>query len=177
MGNQFKIITIIGCTLSAILSSQQAIAEPICSDDVTEIVPQLLTDLPSYSNRVIQRSRKLSRQEDTYSYVLVASLADFRPIPLSTEQFTSTVPDTTQQVFFTVLEKQYLNNNAVTFENYYWLFLTPTSQGWAIANLVSSFANLKTDALVSPPQNSIQGAIGQATKLWLRDFNAHCGKN
>ncbi|MBV5260783.1 hypothetical protein FLX56_20415 [Synechococcus moorigangaii CMS01] len=149
-------------------------AQPHCDATLTEIMPQLLEDLPSYGNRVIQRARNLNRTEDSFSYIVTASPAEFQPLPLQNRQYTSLAPDTTEQVFFTTLETQYNNYQKISFENYYWLFLTPTKNGWAIANVVSSLANPDPNQPPNPPRDASRGSIGQAVKLWLRDFNAKC---
>lgn len=145
-----------------------------CETELTEIVPQLLEDLPSYGNRVIQRARKLDRTEDSFSYIVTASPADFQPIPLQNRQFTPHVPDTTEQIFFTTLETQYNDTQKFSFENYYWLFLTPTKNGWAITTLMSSLANPDASQPANPPRDAFQGSVGQSIQLWLRDFNAKC---
>lgn len=161
-------------SLELVGTVQQAIAAPICHEQITDIVPQLLADLPSYGNRVIQRSRQLSREEDTYSYIVTTSPADFRPLPLRTQQYTPAVPDTTTQIFFTTLEKQYSGDRQILSENYYWLFVTPIDQNrWAIAHLVSSLSHTDPQ-LATPPRDASQSSIGQAIKLWLRDYNANC---
>lgn len=154
--------------------SPKAIATPVCSPELTDILPQMLTDLPSYGNRVIQRSRRLDRDQDSFSYVLVADQGEFEPLTLRNQQFTPTVPDTTEQFFFTTLEKQYLGDTRITSEKYYWLFLTPTDNGWAIVHLFSSIGNHDPERLPTPPRDAIDSIIGSATKLWFRDYNAHC---
>ncbi|ANV87344.1 hypothetical protein [Picosynechococcus sp. PCC 7117] len=156
------------------ICSTKAIAQPQCNAPLTEIVPQLLGDLPSYGNRVIQRARNLDRTEDSFSYIVIASPGNLTPLPLKNRQYTPTVPDTTEQIFFTTLETQYNNSQKISFENYYWLFLTPTNNGWAIANVVSSLANPDPSQPANPPRDASRGSVGQAVKLWLRDFYATC---
>ena len=60
------------------ICSTKAIAQPQCNAPLTEIVPQLLEDLPSYGNRVIQRARNLDRTEDSFSYIVIASPGNLR---------------------------------------------------------------------------------------------------
>ncbi|NEQ25417.1 MAG: hypothetical protein F6K28_41395, partial [Microcoleus sp. SIO2G3] len=57
---------------SPITSPQSPITSSTCPADVNTLTSQLLKDLPSYANRVIQRARRLNRTVDSYSYVLVA---------------------------------------------------------------------------------------------------------
>jgi hypothetical protein len=154
--------------------SPRAIAAPVCSPVLTDVLPQMLVDLPSYGNRVIQRSRRLDREQDSFSYVLVANHGEFLPIILGNQQFTPTVPNTTEQFFFTTLEKQYLSDRSVTYEKYYWLFVTPTDEGWALVHLFSSIGSIDPVLLPIPPRDATDSIIGTATKLWLRDYNAHC---
>ncbi|BAW97023.1 hypothetical protein NIES970_19670 [[Synechococcus] sp. NIES-970] len=156
------------------LGQTQAIALPACDAELPEITAQLLEDLPSYGNRVIQRARNLNRSEDSWSYIITASMGDLRPLPLRNRQFTAATTDTTEQIFFTTLENQYARTRRISFENYYWLFLTPTKNGWAIAQVLSSLANTDPNEPANPPRDASQGSIGQAVRLWLRDFNAQC---
>lgn len=154
--------------------TKQAIAEPICSPDLTAIAPQLVADLPSYGNRAIQQARRLQRVEDTYSYILVANSPELQPLPIGNQQYTAAVPDTTEQIFFTTLERKYLNNTPITYENYYWLFVTPSEKGWAIVYLLTSLTDFNRDGITAPPLDFTQSVIGTATRRWLRDYNAHC---
>lgn len=160
--------------LSGWLTTTGAIAEPQCSENINEILPQMLEDIPSYGNRVIQQARKLDRQVDTYSYVLIASKAEFEPLSLKTQQYEPIVADTTEQAFFTTLEKQYIDEQLVTFEKYYWIFLTPTERGWQLVHLLYRLRQSDPDYPITPPRDNTRGIVGRAAEIWLRDYNAHC---
>ena len=163
-------------TMALCLSARSAIAAPVCAvnNDFAEIMPQLLSDLPSYSNRVIQRARKLEREEDTYSHVLEAGGADFQPLALKQQQFTPQAEDTTEQVFFATLDRQYINDAVVTLEQHHWLFVTPSSGGWSVVHLLSAANTENNETLIIPPRISTSGSVGKAIQLWLRDYNAYC---
>ncbi|OKH19591.1 hypothetical protein [[Limnothrix rosea] IAM M-220] len=165
------------CSGSLGLWGMEAIAAPmICTknESAAAIMPQLLADLPSYSNRVIQRARRLDRQEDTFSYIIEAGLPDFRPLPLKQQQFTSAAADTTEQLFFTTLDKQYINDIPVYLENHHWLLVTPSSKGWAVVHLFSIVNRREPGTILIPPRNTTHGSVGKAIQLWLRDYNAYC---
>ncbi|WP_160148439.1 hypothetical protein [[Leptolyngbya] sp. PCC 7376] len=169
-----KIAAIAMCSACFSFWGMEAIAAPICVNSFPEMMPQLLADLPSYSNRVIQRARKLERQEDTFSYVIEAGLPDFRPLALKQQQFTPSAADTTEQVFFSTLNRQYIKNQTITLENHHWLFVTPSSQGWAVVHLLSALHQTEPGAIAIPPRNATNGSVGKAIQLWLRDYNAYC---
>lgn len=146
--------------------------ETACPSDIQTLMTRMLKDLPSYSNRVAQRSRIGDRNVEIYNYLLIAGNPEFEPLPLSNLQYESELPDETQQVFFTTLERQYTPKEAILLQNYYWLFLTPTSEGWRLVLLFSQLADLEQGDLPLPPQDAMNGAIGQGIKLWLKDCRA-----
>lgn len=156
--------------------AREAIAAPVCAvgNDFPEIMPQLLADLPSYSNRVVQRARKLDSPADTFTNVLEAGAADFRPLPLRNQQFTPQAENTTEQVFFATLDRRYINDKAVTLEQHHWLFVTPSPVGWSMVHLLSATNPEDNGAIAIPPRISTNGSIGQGIQLWLRDYNAYC---
>ena len=132
----------------------------------------MLPDLPSYANRVIQRSRRRHRSTNSISYIILAGKPEFQPLPLPNRQYSPVFPDTTQQVFFTTLERQYSRDRAVDLQNFHWLFLTQTESGWRLAMLYSQLASLHPGDPPLPPQETSKGVIGQAISLWLRDCRA-----
>ena len=154
-----------------------------CPTDLRVLATQLLADLPSYANRVNIRSLgEPERELSPRSSVLVASAPDFTPLALTTSAGEPDVEPNPalQQVFFTTLERQYLADQAVSLQHYHWLFLAPTADGWHLALLYSSLgAYPAADEPGSvaprpptPPQESSDGSIGQAIRLWLRDCRA-----
>jgi hypothetical protein len=142
-----------------------------CANDLESLTSLLLDDLPSYANRVIQRSNsKYSQFETIPTYLLVAGKPEFQLLPLSVNQSLFSDDDSVKQVFFTTLERQYLSDNKfVEVQNYHWLFLTKTNQGWYLVMLLSQSGNLNDTKPPSPPRDTTNGIVGQAVKLWLRD--------
>lgn len=157
---------------------QQAIASPdnlqgtSCPRNLEALTNRLLKDLPSYTNRVIQRSRQLDRNYDIATYVLLAGRPEFKPLPLKSLQYTPVLPDTSKQVFFTTLERQYSSDRVLQRQNYHWLFLTQTPEGWRLVLVFTQFGASRDNEPPTPPQESTDGAIGQAIRLWLRDCRA-----
>ena len=171
--NVLRVLTIACCLLTLASPTQATPKEDkTCPADVQTLMTRMLRDLPSYGNRVTQRSRRGDRTVEVYNYILVAGNPEFEPLPLSNLQYEPELPDDTKQVFFTTLERQYTPTEAILLQNYYWLFLTPSSEGWRVVLLFSQLADLEQDDLPLPPQDAINGAIGQGIKLWLKDCRA-----
>lgn len=156
-----------------------------CPSDLNQLTTWLLADLPSYANRVASRSLSLDRPEDRPGLsppntVIVAGPPDFTPIDLPrvpTGEALDSAPDapetSLQQVFFTTLERQYWQNQAVLLQNYHWLFLVQSQDGWHMALLHSSLDIYPAaHRAPTPPQESSDGIVGQAVRLWLRDCRA-----
>ena len=143
-----------------------------CPDNLQQLVPLLLKDLPDYSNRVIQRSQKLHRQVGIRNYIVTAAQADFEPLALPRLQYQPIEREDPQQIFFTVAEKQYNKNSITTIQTYHWLFLTQTDSGWRTVMMFSRFGNSQSKNLPTPPQETTNGIIGQGVQLWLRDCRA-----
>lgn len=158
-------------------------AEP-CPSDPQVLATQLLADLPSYANRVSSRNLDLSNNPiQPVSTILVASAPDFTPLDLSQTSpagASEGEADTDlQQVFFTTLERQYWQGRPTSLQHYHWLFLAPTQDGWHMALLFSSLGTYPNSGPLSsvgrpptPPQESSDGIVGQAVRLWLRDCRA-----
>ena len=140
-----------------------------CPADLPTLTSLLLKDLPSYANRVIQRSRRLQRQVDIFSYILLASLPEFEPLPLSHQEYQPLFTDNTQQIFFTTLEREYRENKVLEREIYHWLFLSQTSSGWQLAMVYSRLGISDKTYPPSPPLETTNGVIGKAIRLWLKD--------
>jgi hypothetical protein len=145
-----------------------------CSEQSLEtITAQLLLDLPSYSNRVTQRARRLSRSVDIYPYVLVAGKPDFQTLPLNSGDIVKKYEsEGIEQVFFTTLERQYLNKKAVEIQQFHRLFLTKTKNGWTVVMMLTQTGEYPVKSLIAPPRDSSESAIAQGVKLWLRDCNS-----
>lgn len=152
--------------------------QPVSScakQDIETLTTQLLKDLPSYTNRVTQRSRRLQRAVDIYSYVLLAGKPEFAPLSLGPGVYAPTEPNSSQelqQVFITTLERQYTAGKLVQLQQYHWLFFTRTNSGWRLAFSFSRTGNYPNTQPPTPPRESSNGAIAQAVRIWLRDCQA-----
>jgi len=160
------------------LVSQSAIAQETpsrsaCPEKLADLAPQMLADLPSYTNRVIQRSIINHTQNlMPRNYVIVASHPELEPLPLINRQFQPVFPDTSQQLFFTLLERQYATQRAIELQNHYWAFFDLTDQGWRLILLFSQSSSWDKNEPFWLNQESENSAIAQAINLWLRDCNA-----
>jgi len=141
-----------------------------CPAELEPLVAQLLNDLPTYSNLVASRSLGHPEERSSpFGTVLVASQPDFTPLPLG-----ETAPrENLHQIFFTTLERQYWQQQAVSLQHYHWLFLVQGDDGWRLSLLYSSLGAYPAGSRgATPPQESSQGLVGQAIALWLRDCRA-----
>lgn len=143
-----------------------------CPVALPSLVPLLLRDLPSYSNRVSQRAYTNFRTTDIPGYVIVANHVEYEPLSLNLEQTSSSLEDQPVQVFFTTLERQYVSGKPVSLQHYHRLFLVETKDGWQLALMFSTLGNYPADQPPTPPQDTSQGVIAQAIRLWLRDCHA-----
>ncbi len=145
-----------------------------CPDTLDALIPGLLRDLPSYSNRVIQRSRDRNREVDiSPSYVLLAGQSDQEPLPLGNGDYSPVTPsDNVQQVFFTTLERRYGVSGFVQLQGYYWMILVRSPDAWQVVNLRSSLGDYPSRRPPSPPRDSNNGVVAQSVRLWLRDCQA-----
>ena len=159
-------------TTSAFLASDLHKKTASCPGELQLLAEKLLQDLPKYANRVIQRARKLDRDVDIFSYIVIAGKPEFEPLELENSEYQVLFPDLSQQVFFTTLERRYLKNEVIEWQNYHWLFLTQTGQDWYMVMLFSRFGTIDPERPPSPPMNNTNGAIGEAVRLWLRDCRA-----
>ncbi|MGA7936245.1 MAG: hypothetical protein WCA35_22010 [Kovacikia sp.] len=142
-----------------------------CPTDVETLTQAMLKDLPSYMNRAYWRT--IGRKTGGSSYAIVASQPDFIPLPTVSSEYPNPPDPHLHQVFFTMLERQYLGRQMAELQNYHWLFLSQTPDGWEIALMFShvGFYPASTQPL-TPPQESSQSLTAQAIRLWLRDCQA-----
>jgi hypothetical protein len=156
-----------------------------CPQDLVTLTNLLLQDLPSYTNRLIQRSIPLDPRNPTRIYMVTAGNPEFNPIttdlnsvpdnlnnPLLNPSQGTNSPENSelQQVFFTTLNREYQGNRLVENQEFHRLFLVQTNQGWQLA-LMYSRSSLSPQ-LLTPPRDSLNSAVGQAVKIWLRDCQA-----
>jgi hypothetical protein len=143
-----------------------------CSEQSLEtLTTQMMLDLPSYTNRVIQRSRRLKRSVDTFSYILAAGKPEFEPLPLNPGMDNGDKYNTegVRQVFFTTLERKYIHKKAVELQEFHRLFLTKINIGWTVVMMFSQTSSYPVKPPIAPPRDSSNSAIAQGVKLWLRD--------
>lgn len=157
---------LVGLSIAIALGSIFPKAAIACPRDLQTVVGSLLEDLPGYANRVIRRSRFSGDRE---TYIITAGRPEYEPLPLGSTQPLPTSPDAPKQVFFTTLEQSFEAERAIARENYHWLFLAPTEDGWRMATIFTRYGSLQKDRPPSPPRETSNGAIGQAVRLWLRD--------
>ncbi|HEY9660034.1 MAG TPA: hypothetical protein V6C65_16375 [Allocoleopsis sp.] len=156
-------------------ASDSAPRRTVCPSDLDELVPLMLRDLPSYANRVSQRAYTTDIRNGNNNipgYVLLAGRPEYEPLQIASRGYIPFAPNDTSQVFFTTLERQYTEGKSVNLQNFHWVFLTHTDTGW---RFVISFSALNDDPAnqpPTPPQDSSQGVIAQAIRLWLRDCAA-----
>jgi hypothetical protein len=148
-----------------------------CPADLTTLTPLLLRDLPSYANRVSQRAYTNFRTADLPGYVILADRPEYKPLSLNPESLNSATAspndeDQPAQIFFTTLERQYVSGKPVSLQHYHRVFLVETEKGWQLALMFSTIGNYPADQPPTPPQDTSQGVIAQAIRLWLRDCRA-----
>ncbi len=148
-----------------------------CSEkNLDTLITYILRDLPSYTNRVTQRARRRSRSSEVYSYMLVAGRPEFTPLPLNpgidTADTSKSAASGVEQVFFTTLERQYIDGKAVELQEFHWLLLTKTQNGWRLVMMFTQTGSSPKQQPPSPPRDSSNSAIAQAINIWLRDCQA-----
>lgn len=154
------------------LSSDYIRPRRTCPEDLEALVTLMLNDLPGYINRELQRARDVP-DLGYVSHVIIAGRPEYEPLSLGPGTYTAfDAPDSPEQIFFTTLERQYVDNVPISQQHFHWLFLTETSQGWQLVLLFSRFGGDPPGEPPSPPTNTSQGAIAQAIRVWLRDCQA-----
>jgi hypothetical protein len=102
------------------------------------------------------------------TYAILASQPDFMPLPTDSSEYPNPNDANLHQVFFTVLERQYLGKRVVEFQQYHWLFLAQTADGWRLALLFSRLGSYPRDRQpITPPRDSSQSATAEAIRTWL----------
>ena len=176
-------------------------ASTTCSvPELPQLISQLILDLPSYSNRVIQRASRLG--DELPLYIVVAGQAQITPVALVEAAAAPTrsrlpAPGTAHrpdeeiyQVQFTTLERQYLPtpNSPVEaerllaraiepFQQFHQLVLarrrSPADSPWQIISLRSQLVPYPAEnRLLAPARDRRKAAIGQGISIWLRDWHS-----
>lgn len=156
------------------VSPAEAAARIACPTEIEPLVQAMLPDLPGYANRIIVRSR-LGAVRLPRSSVVLAGRPEFQPLPLTSDASGTRdrpIDPTLKQAFITTLEREFVSGKPIELQQFHWLFLTRTSNGWQLALLFTRIGTTTPDQPITPPRESRDGAIGQAIQLWLRDCNA-----
>ncbi len=134
----------------------------------------MVRDLPNYANRLIQRRRKL--KDPVYSSILVVSQPELKPIEIVSREYPPLFPQSApQQVFITILERQYTGVRSTDLQQFHWLFMVQTKMGWRLANMYSRTSTTPSAGTpVTPPIESSKTIVGEGIRLWLND--CHLGK-
>lgn len=158
----------------------------VCNKDtnIEILIAQLMVDLPSYANRILQRSRQLDSKA-VFGSVILAGRPEFEPLPLKPTEIITNAgkinisgnpanieSDNIRQVFITTLERQYISNKIIHIQEYHWLFFTKTNSGWQLVMMFSRTGSYPQNQPISPPRDSSYGVIAEAIRNWLRDCQA-----
>ncbi len=151
-----------------------------CPRALPDLTNWMLQDLPSYANRIRQRSwstaQRQSNREWMVSTMVLAGKPEFEPLPASAfGSSQAQFPSQLQQVFFTTLERDYPAGKSalpIISHSYHWLFLTQGSQGWEFVQMMTRIGKSVSAQTALPPRDSSNGAIAQGIRLWLRDCQA-----
>lgn len=158
-------------------SSTTFLAKSIsCPSEVEALIPLLLRDLPGYATRVMRRTRRPTNTTEKPIYFVLAGRPEFEPLTLGPGQYSTPTLTTDleppKQVFFTTLERQYRDGKPTYRQLYHWLFLAKTTEGWRLAMMFSRIGSSVAGRPPTPPEESSEGIVGQAVKIWLRDCRA-----
>lgn len=138
-----------------------------CPSTLTALVDRMLSDLPSYINRVRIRAGI------TKSYIVLAAKPDFEPLPLSGISDLSPQPQSSdiKQVFFTTLMRRYEGQSITNLQEYHWAFFAGQQQDWQLAMMYSTIGVYPATASqpTLAPRNSSDGSVAVAIKAWLAD--------
>lgn len=147
-----------------------------CPEEVEPLVAMLVRDLPSYANRVLQRLVLPFDAVERPATVILAGEPEFEPLSTGPGIYYPVPPEETnellKQVFFTTLEREYFPDGIHDLQYFHWVFLVQTDTGWRLAMMFSSLGGYPDSGPVSPPENTSQGAIARAIRIWLRDCRA-----
>ncbi len=159
-----------------------------CPTDIETLTALLIRDVPNYSNRVLQRTvavlpnnnddspvrNGILKQPYRPSYVLIAGRPELEPLDLNQYALTtdSRAGGPLTQVFFTTLSRQYSGLRFDEVQEYHWLFLAESADGWWLSFMFSAIDDVDTARAPLPPRENSEGTVGQAVRLWLRDCRA-----
>ena len=141
----------------------------VCPVKFDTLANLLARDLPSYANRLIQQSRR--RTDSLYSSLVTASAPELQPLPAISREYPPNFPQAApQQIFITTLENQYTGSRSAQLQQFHWLFLSKTQQGWRLANIYTRTGGFPlANNLITPPIESSKTIVGKAVAIWLND--------
>lgn len=147
-------------------TSDPAEGELGCLSSVDGIIKPLVQALPSYTNRVLQRSPEVGLGEKS-GYVISAKGLTQAPFTLSTELVDQ---NNLSSIYLVTRERRYRNQKVFNVQRYHWLFLRHTPQGWEVVKLFSQSGPYPGYKLFPQPMDTTKGAMAEAIRLWLRDY-------
>ena len=140
-----------------------------CPTTIEPLAKLLVRDLPGYANRAaLKNSTRFQVPE--MSQVVVASQPNLEPLRLPGPPQVS--DPNLHQLFITTLERQTFNQKTTEFQQYHWLFLVQTRQGWKLSQSFTRISPYPLIDKITPPRESSQSITAQAIKIWLRDCQA-----
>ncbi len=167
--NIFTHLSLNALTVSRTIIRPNSVNQQTCPVELQTLVDQMLPDLPSYTNRVIER-RSNSREFKRDTSVLIAGqLDELEPLPFNVNL---DYPNETYLVYLKTWERQYYNNKIIRFQKYHWLFLRKSASGWELEKMFSKSSSYPRYGFYSLPGETTESAIAQAIRLWLRDCQA-----
>jgi hypothetical protein len=146
-----------------------------CPTFFRPLINHLLTNLPSYANRVLVQRQTDPNQK---TYIVVVGKPDFRSLPL--EPLIQSFPELhlesladmehVQQVFLTSLERQYHDRDLEEHQQFHWLFFKQVADEWQLIKMISQSGPypLSYDP-ATPPRDSTNEPIAEAIRTQLRD--------
>jgi hypothetical protein len=140
-----------------------------CPNQIEPLANLLVRDLPSYANRAALKNRKRSDVSEM-SQVIIASEPNLEPLDLPGK--TQKPDPNLHQLFITTLERQTFQKKTSEFQQYHWLFLVQTRQGWKLSQSFTRISSYPLSNKLTATRESSQGTIAQAVKVWLRDCQA-----
>jgi hypothetical protein len=149
----------------AVSTSYPSCSEPGCLMTVDALINPLVQALPSYTNRVLQRSPEVGLGEKS-GYVISATGLTQAPFVLNTELIDQ---NNLSSIYLVTRERRYRNQKVFNVKRYHWLFLRHTPHGWEVVKLFSQSGPYPGYKLFPEPMDTTKGAMAEAIRLWLRD--------
>jgi hypothetical protein len=153
----------IAVTISLFQLPANAANRIACPTEIEPLIQAMLPELPGYANRVAVRNRLTRSQR---SSVILAGRPEFEPLPLNSDRPSD---PTLKQAFITTLGREFVRGNSIDIQEFHWLFLTRTQQGWQLPLMFTQIGTTTPGQPITPPRDSREGTIGTAIQLWLRD--------